>query len=713
MQVAEAISGVEQVTEAGPNQAFREPVSLSGWAAIAARVAFAAFILLALEELLRTNHALDWSYLTTDTPSWPRHEQVAKGLAQLRLSSSFPAWWFLTITYVQAVASFSIAGFLVLRRPAQPIALLTGAFLVSATVATYPGDLNTLAQTHPWEAFLGAVVTFPFPAGLVTLAFVFPDGRFVPRWTAVPVVLVLAGLAFTMFPYPRELSIGGQAGDTAQLAAVFILAAGSQAYRFRHNADEPTRQQMRLFMVGFGMLMAAFVLFNVAIDLGNLDRANFSPTWAVLFTIGIGTTLSLATLLLAGLLTASVLRYRLFDIEIILNRTFVLVCLTAAVAFIYVAAVGGAQFAFSGAANGVIALAAAAIVALAFQPIRIGLQRAANRLLYGERGEPYSALSELNRRLESAITSTSVLQEIVIAVRGTLKLPYVAIRLTDGTDMTAESGKPAPTALRLPLTHRGERLGELEVAQWPGTALTMRDRDLLTDLARHAGAAISAAKLTVDLMRARERLVNAREEERRRLRRDLHDGLGPRLASMILRIDTVRDRLDPDSQADQMLFELAERVGEAIKDVRRLVNGLRPPALDELGLIEALRQSFAGSVERGLALQVEPAALAPLPAAVEVAAFRIAQEALTNTIRHSSATECRILFEQLSNALHMLVTDNGRGINGSFAEGVGLTSMRERAEELGGILIVSPGEGGGTLIRAVLPCVAPPQGATA
>ncbi len=703
MQAAATFGGFGDEVAGRGAAAGRQPLTLSGWVLVAARVAFVAFALLALEQLVFTYHSLDRSYLTEDTPSWPRHEQIVKGLAQLHVSRSLPAWWYLGLTYAEAVVSFGLAAVLFWRRSNQPIALLVGVFLMGSTVGTYPGDLHDLAKAHPWEAFFGAVATYPFPAGLVMLAFVFPDGRFVPRWTAVPVGLTLAGLAVTFFPYPRDVTIGGPLADAVQLVALLGMAIGSQAYRYRRVANSAERSQLRLFIVGFGFLLAMFVVFNVAIDLGNLDRPDFPPVWAVLFSMGIGTVFSLASLLLAGLLAASILRYRLFDIEIVLNRTLVLAGLTAAVALIYVAVVGGAQFAFSGAANGVIAVVAAAIVALAFQPLRLRLQRGANRLLYGARDEPYTVLTGLGRRLETAITSSTVLEEIVGAVTGALKLPYAAIRLVDSDGPVVESGKAAPIALRLPLSHGGEALGELEVAQWPGTSLTERDRVLLEDLARHSGAAISAARLTQDLLRSRERLVNALEEERRRMRRDLHDGLGPRLASMVLRLDTVRDAVEPGTAAERMLVDLGEGMSEAIVDIRRLVYGLRPPALDDLGLVGALRQSFAGAPGDVPFVIDAPEEMPPLPAAVEVAAFRIAQEAMTNVVRHAGATACEVRLAREDAGLVLTVADNGRGLGGGVVAGVGLRSMRERAEELGGSLTVSPRDGGGTIVRAVLP----------
>jgi signal transduction histidine kinase len=220
-----------------------------------------------------------------------------------------------------------------------------------------------------------------------------------------------------------------------------------------------------------------------------------------------------------------------------------------------------------------------------------------------------------------------------------------------------------------------------------------------------------ALRLSADLQRSRERLVEAREEERRRLRRDLHDGLGPQLSSQALTIDAVRRlmRQDPDA-AEELLLDLKADAQDAVTDIRRLVYGLRPPALDDLGLLGALRESAAQYSPKGLSVSVEaPERLPPLSAAVEVAAYRIAQEALTNVVRHAEASTCTVsLAIDEASVLRLEVRDDGRGIpdqqeNSSVRTGVGLTSMRERVSELGGSLVVEPLPEGGTLVCASLP----------
>lgn len=209
-----------------------------------------------------------------------------------------------------------------------------------------------------------------------------------------------------------------------------------------------------------------------------------------------------------------------------------------------------------------------------------------------------------------------------------------------------------------------------------------------------------------ELQRSRENLVNTREEERRRLRRDLHDGVGPQLAALMLQLETASDLVSENHQASALMAKLSKHTSQIVSDVRRSVDALRPPALDELGLLEALREQASNYSPAGLRVSVEYCQeLSELPAAVEVACYRIVQEALTNVVRHARASKCSIgiRLDEEAGALIVEVQDDGRGIKDEDRAGVGMSSMRERTEELGGRCTVKAMAGGGTLIRALLP----------
>jgi signal transduction histidine kinase len=362
-----------------------------------------------------------------------------------------------------------------------------------------------------------------------------------------------------------------------------------------------------------------------------------------------------------------------------------------------------------------ISVLATGLVALLFQPLRTGLQRGINRLMYGERDDPYAVLSRLGQRLEATLAPEAVLPTIVETVKESLKLPYAAITLRqdDSFLLATASGAPVDEALRLPLVYQNEMVGQLLLApRAPGESFSSADRRLLDDLAREAGVAIYAVRLTTnlqrmteDLQRSREHLVNTREEERRRIRRDLHDGLGPTLASLSQLIDTARIlvKRDPDAVVT-LLGDVKDQIKLTITDIRRLVYALRPPVLDELGLVSAIGEHI-GRYNQPNGLQVSinaPDHLPLLPAAVEVAAYHMALEALTNVARHANARTCRIRL-WLESGLCLEIIDDGDGMATDKHAGVGLTSMRERAAELGGEFKIEPGVRHGTRVWVRLP----------
>jgi signal transduction histidine kinase len=290
-----------------------------------------------------------------------------------------------------------------------------------------------------------------------------------------------------------------------------------------------------------------------------------------------------------------------------------------------------------------------------------------------------------------------------------LKLPYAAILLKDdhGYRTTAAYGSPRGEPEALPLVYQREEIGRLELSpRAPGEAFSDADRSLLEDLARQAEVAVHAVRLTTDLQHSRERLVSTREEERRRLRRDLHDGLGAQLAGLNVQAATLRRLIPHDpAAADEMVVELRNELRSAIADIRRLVYDLRPPALDDLGLAEALRRLAEryGSESEQLRVSVQaPRELPNLPAAVEVAVYRIAQEALTNVARHARARSCVVRLA-VNKDVALEIVDDGVGIPKERGAGVGLSSMRERASELGGTCVVEPAPEGGTRVLVRLP----------
>jgi signal transduction histidine kinase len=272
--------------------------------------------------------------------------------------------------------------------------------------------------------------------------------------------------------------------------------------------------------------------------------------------------------------------------------------------------------------------------------------------------------------------------------------------------LLAESGVRGAVEQRFSITNAGSVIGSLDVSPRSGErALGSRDREIIEDLCRQSGPALASLQLTEDLQRSRERLVTAREEERRRLRRDLHDGIGPRLAGLALRVETARDLAEDSPELRGKLDDLAERLQDTVADIRRLVYGLRPPALDDLGLVAALRQTIEHYDPGGVRMTFEAGDLPRLSAAVEVATYRIVQEALTNVVKHAPGAACNVTLRHEPEASELVITvsDSGPGTSGDTQPGIGLNSMRERSEELGGSFRFTSRLSAGSEMVATLP----------
>jgi two-component system, NarL family, sensor kinase len=638
--------------------------------------------------------------------------------------------WLDTSTQEVVVATLAFVGYsvfgalLVSRHPGNPIGWLfclagLGAgigglateYAIEALVAN-PGSLPA-GEAMAWLGSWPWILFVPVPATVGLL--LFPTGQPVsPRWRVALWAAIGVNLAlFFAFAFQKgELEgfgIDNPVGFLPEgfeaigglLLPVIALALASLIVRYRRAVGDE-RQQLR-------WMAAAAALFLVAIPL-EIVLSTLTDAWAGWPTLAA----SAAIVLAAGV---AVLKYRLYDLDLVVNRTLVYGLLTGLVVAGYVGLVAGLGELLDSTGVGV-SLIATGVVAVAIQPLRSVIQRRVDRLMYGDRDDPYRALARLGERLGQAVDPDSVLPTIVDAVAEGLRLPYVAIELEEagGQRIIASHGEfRGCEPVRLPLEYRGDEVGRLLAAPRPGSdSLGPADLALLSDLSRQAGVAAHAVRLTQDLRRSRERLVTTREEERRRLRRDLHDGLGPSLAGIALEIESARALVERDpSTARELLARLGSEVQESIADIRRIAYDLRPPTLDELGLVAAVREQAArlgsagmGAVPgaNGLRVAVEtPAELPALPAAVEVAAYRIVLEALTNVSRHAGASSCTVRIA-VEDGLELEVADDGGGINGRPGEGLGLTSMRERAEELGGSLSIGPGaDGRGTVVRARIP----------
>lgn len=556
-----------------------------------------------------------------------------------------------------------------------------------------PGRLGTVLGTL---VFTSAFFAF----------YIFPDGRFVPRWTAW--LMPLWGVAILASGFPEATAATDRIPSPVTevfFAALFLSCPAALVLRYRNHSDPAQRQQVKWVAFGLGIMVVAYLAFWVGPELipGSLD----SPRSAAFHDLIGGTLLTVGFGALPAGLAMALLRLRLWGVDPIMGRTLVFSGLTAAVVMIYIGVVS-----YLGAVLGLeegraVSLVATGIVAVAVQPMRSSLQRGVNRFLYGRRSEPYEAITQLGRSLEVSGSPEDMLEVVVDTVRDVLRLPHVSIQVEDGDRVVrrAESGRAIGDLVVFPLVHGSERVGAMTLSpRSPDGHFTRPEVRLLTDLARHAGGVARAVGLTAQLQHARESLVQAREEERRWLSQELHDGLGPLLASQTLTIAAAHRAISSDpGQAGHYLEDAINQAQSAIDDVRRIVLGLRPPILDSLGIEGALGALASDLGAGGLSIEVSiTAPPSTLSAAAEVACYRIAQEALTNVVRHSGAASCRLSLT-VNDRIVLSVEDSGRGIRPNTPDGVGLTSMRNRAEELGGTLDITSTADHGTVVRASIP----------
>jgi two-component system NarL family sensor kinase len=348
-----------------------------------------------------------------------------------------------------------------------------------------------------------------------------------------------------------------------------------------------------------------------------------------------------------------------------------------------------------------------AVISVATAPaLARWLRPAVTALFVSHWDSAQSVLTDVGQHLGRLDAGTSdpdeLIAEIAAQVARRLRLPHVAI-LDSGVGSDAGPEWDGSPLTEVPLRFAGASVGTLVVAPRAGeTGLSVAEIELLRELAVHIGITVHAARASADVQASRAALVTAREEERRRIRRDLHDGLGPTLASLRLHLAALETLVDTDpGRARELVERLRDDVGATSGQIRNLVYGLRPAMLDEFGLVEAIR-SQAGDDLR-LDIEISGAGLVGrLPAAVEVALYRIACESIANVIRHSGAAHCRVVVTEAHGEIRMEVLDDGRGLPDGVLPGVGLVAMRDRAQELGGQCSVTS-RGSGTSVMVSLP----------
>lgn len=632
-------------------------------------------------------------------------------------STGWPGGRAVVLTTAVTVVSWLVSGAATAYvRPELPFGwiLLAGGIVlaISGALTAWAGVAQSAERSTEaaWIGWVGGWTFFPHLGAMAMVYLLFPDGRLPsPRWRAWPIVAVAACLSAAVLvaltPGPLSTDgplatvsnpVGGVAAATllpfAVAAINLTLFVGLVALRRRMRVVESGLRPLQrlIFWLGVGNLLIGGLLVAAP------------AAWA--FTLGVPSTLLLTAAICIGLISG-----QLWDVRRTVGRVITYLVLTAIVVAVFVGTVTASSVVFSSDAVG--NAIAALIVCLIFAPLQHAVRNVIERMLYGRRRHPYEVLSALGSALETAGEPDEGLQRLTELAASNLQLPWVAVELSAiGLEPIAHAGGPATgSVLRLPLRYQGGDLGALIVAYRAGeTDFAASDRRLLEDLARQAGAAAHGISLTTALRRHRADLVAVREEERRRLRRDLHDGIASTLTAVGLKTEVAVDLLPGHPERSRLLLADARAgVAMAMTDLRRVIDDLGPATLADLGLISAI--NLLGREFTTDALMVtthREGATDDLPLAIESAAFWIATEALHNVSRHSHATRCAVSIDAASDAIRLTVSDNGAGITGRTVSGLGLASMRRRAEEVGGSFTVGPRGPAGTMITATFPLTA-------
>ena len=572
----------------------------------------------------------------------------------------------LGLATIVAATSLGASGILLVRTRSRTagVLLVVGAAGVVASVALFFVGARNAAEVV-LAASLGlaiamALLAYPRAGALHAVDY--------SAW----VVVVAAGLI--------ETARAVDPATTITLGAVTAVTVSGHAWWVAETGDEQDREAVLWLALGAGtsgLLLAVLgmVLGEVGVFLGILLLSTVGPAMVV------------------GVRRPGLADVRSLVVEIVV---FAVIALTYVSAFVGVlgcfALVGWSEpseagYAFLGAA-----------LAVGFHPLRVMLRGLIDEVLFGDRPDPLAAATAVADR----IGDDPVLA--LRAIREALVLPYASIT-ADGEEL-ATSGTQVTDTRRFPLSLGTDSMGEIVVGLRPGDlTLSAGDAQVLQIVAPLLAQTLRARALSHELKESRGAAIAAIEEERRRLRRDLHDGLGPTLSGIALTADAARNTIGSDpAGADALLRGLRADAVAAVGDIRRLVYAMRPPALDELGLVLALRQQVASARTadgRPMRVTVDAPELPQLPAAVEVAAYRIATEAVTNSARHSGTDRAWVQIERDGDLLGVIVRDQG-AVHSKWVPGVGLSSMRERAAEVGGTLEVTTGAGG-SLVTAQLP----------
>jgi signal transduction histidine kinase len=607
---------------------------------------------------------------------------------------SATAWSNFLITNTVIGLAAAPCGLLIARaKPENPIGWLFLIWGIAPLLTAAATPLMIYGADHGWPQFamrlLVTIFMFSWPWGvyccLPLILQLFPTGKPLSRgWAVLCWLTVAIALLGNMFvgPTPEygasSFLVAPWWAVTERIAgtgSTVIMLASVASLIVRYVRGSRTIRQQVLWL-------AAAVLVVILINV---------PIWFAIPT-GRYVLLLLSFPLIPAAVTIAVLRHGLYDARIVLSRVVVYGVLTAGVIAVYIGLVAVLERVVRGVGAPVVAALA---IALAFNPVRVRLQRLVDRAVYGTRRDPVAAVSAVGQQLAG-----DDLGGVADSLRDTLRLSYVAIERHSG-DIVESGERPATTRTQA-LIYDGEPIGNLIVGPRPGERqLSRSDQNVIDVMAAPLAIVLHAQALTEELKASRERVIEVAEEERTRLRRELHDSLGPLLTGAAFKADGIALAAHHrPEKAESLATELADQLRQSVEAVRQLAYGLRPAALDEFGLVGALREEGRRFSPIKVIIDA-PESLPALPSSVEVAAYRIAAEALTNVVRHSDAKLASVRLITNDGTLEMIITDNGTA-TAPWSPGLGLASIKSRASEVGGACEAGPTSDGGRVV-ATLP----------
>ncbi len=653
--------------------------------------------------------------LGTGTPRrWPRFlplvilaaTEVVVGLAVFKLAATGLSLGQLLLSYgitnAWLGASFAPFGaYVAYKRPEVTIGWLFAAFGVLYGVSAYGIAMMTRVLLGGREAHLSVGVVLVSNTWTIAVAvcfplilLLFPDGRLAtPSWRWLVALFLADGVIWMATWTLKETAPLDRIGPSWAnfisrtetvtnfgLLAVFIICVVALTHRWRRSAGRVHDQLLWLLA---GSIIAVGLFLPTAWGV--------TSYWATSMLVGVP--------LFCVACTIALVRYRLFDIDLVVNRSLVYLALSGGLLAIYLGVVELARATVGRGAQLGGSLVAAALVAAVFVPCRAIVQRLVDRFMFGTRGDAAQTLSTLTASLESSVDDE--LSTALQALRQSLRLPHLAVVVEERVIGTIDPGS-APEAF--PLRYRSQPVGDLLVwARRGQRQLDSSDRAALRVVAGPLASAVHSVQLNDQLQESREELLAARDLERRRLHRDLHDGLGPALTAVALKADAAGNIVANDpGRARELLDQIGSEARAAVGDVRRIAHGLRPPTLDKYGLLAAVSFEATRFTSRldghPLVVSVDlPTSLPPLADDVVVTAYRITTEALTNVARHSNASSARVMI-RVDETLRLEIADDGTSSSTSWPGGFGTDSMAKRAADCGGSLSAGPTPDGGRVV---------------